>query len=156
MQKKHATPKPTASPQNRQPAQLPTFLEHVYELRRRLFWVVAVVLIASSAAYPFLNGIISVLTAPLGTQQLYYLTPIGGLSFSIKLCFYVGLMVAVPCMMYHLYRYLEPLMGQWRKSAVFYVGLSSVFACAGVLFAYFVSLPGALHFLTGLNLGNVQ
>jgi sec-independent protein translocase protein TatC len=152
--RRQANPKLIAS--NGAPSELPTFLEHVYELRKRLFWVVAVVLVASSAAYPFLDKIISVLTAPLGNQQLYYLTPIGGLSFSIKICIYIGIMVAVPILMYHLYRYLEPLMGKWRKSAVFYVGLSSTFAIIGVLFAYFVSLPGALHFLTGLNIEHIQ
>lgn len=138
------------------PSELPTFLEHIYELRRRLFWVVAVILVTSSAAYPFLNGIIGILTAPLGNQQLYYLTPVGGLSFSIKLCVYVGVLAAVPIVMYHLYRFLEPLMGQWRRSALFYVGLSSAFAVAGILFAYFVSLPGALHFLTGMNIDHIQ
>lgn len=137
-------------------SELPTFLDHIHELRRRLFWVVAVILVTSTAAYPFLDSIISVLTAPLGPQRLYYLTPIGGLSFSIKICLYIGVIAAVPFLMYHIYRYLEPIMGQWRKSALFYVGLSTVFATAGILFAYFVSLPGALRFLTGLNLSNVQ
>ena len=139
------------------PSELPTFLEHVYELRRRLFWVVAVILVASAAAYPFLDAILAVLTAPLAGQQLYYLTPIGGFSFSIKICFYVGIIAAVPFIMYHLYRYIEPLMGQaLRRSAMFYVGLSTLMATIGVLFAYFVSLPSALHFLTGMDLKNIQ
>jgi sec-independent protein translocase protein TatC len=149
------TPKQTTN--SGKPSELPTFLDHVYELRRRLFWVVAVILVASSAAYPFLDTILSVLTAPLAGQQLYYLTPIGGFSFSIKICFYVGIIVAVPIIMYHLYRYIEPLMGQnLRRSALFYVGLSALMAATGVLFAYFVSLPGALHFLTGMDLKNIQ
>lgn len=136
--------------------ELPTFLDHIHELRKRLFWVVAVIVFAASVAYPYLDTIIKILTAPLGGQQLYYLTPVGGLSFSIQLCVYVGIMVAVPVIMYHLYRFLEPLMGTWRKSALFYVGLSSTLAVAGVLFAYFLSLPGALAFLTRLNLGHIQ
>jgi sec-independent protein translocase protein TatC len=139
------------------PSELPTFLDHVYELRRRLFWVVAVILVASSVAYPFLDTILSVITAPLAGQQLYYLTPVGGFSFSIKICFYVGIIVAVPIIMYHLYRYIEPLMGQTlRRSALFYVGLSALMASIGVVFAYYVSLPGALHFLTGMDLKNIQ
>lgn len=139
------------------PSELPTFLDHVYELRKRLFWVVAIIAVSAGSAYPFLDTILKVLRAPLGSQQLYYLTPVGGLSFSIKICMYVGIMVAVPFIMYHLYRFLEPLMGQrMRRSALFYVGLSSFFAIGGVLFAYFVSLPGALQFLTGLNLSNIQ
>lgn len=159
MKKRRAqTPKLTTSSSTpvTQSDQLPTFQEHLYELRRRLFWVVAVILAASSAAYPFLDKIIGILSAPLGRQQLYYLTPVGGLSFSIKLCMYVGVMVAVPVIMYHMYRFMEPLMGKWRRSAVFYVGLSSLFAIGGILFAYFFSLPGALHFLTGLNLNHIQ
>jgi len=104
-----------------------------------------------------MDAILAVLTAPLGGQQLYYLTPIGGFSFSIKICFYVGIVLAVPIIMYHIYRYIEPLMGRsLRRSALFYVGLSSLMAAFGVVFAYFVSLPGALHFLTGMDLKNIQ
>jgi sec-independent protein translocase protein TatC len=47
-------------------------------------------------------------------------------------------------------------MGSIRKSALFYVGLSSTLAIGGVLFAYFVSLPAALHFLTGFNMDHIQ
>ncbi|HSW81191.1 MAG TPA: twin-arginine translocase subunit TatC [Candidatus Saccharimonas sp.] len=148
------TPKTVSTGQPNQ--SLPTFLDHVHELRRRLFWVVAAVLVVSSVAYGFINQIIDILTYPLGNQRLFYLTPAGGLSFSIKLCVYTGILVAVPLIMYHLYRYLEPLMGQWRRSAIFYVGLSTSLAAAGVLFAYFVSLPGALHFLTNFNLDHIQ
>ena len=151
------TPKPTTNSGTTASTELPTFLDHIHELRRRLFWVVAVILVTSAAAYPFLDAILSVLTAPLGGQQLYYLTPIGGFSFSIKICFYVGIVVAVPIIMYHLYRYIEPLMGRTlRRSALFYVGLSALMAAVGVAFAYFVSLPGALHFLTGMDLKNIQ
>lgn len=157
MAKSVQTPKPTTNSSAPATAELPTFLEHIYELRRRLFWVVAIILVTSAVAYPFLDTILAVLTAPLGGQQLYYLTPIGGFSFSIKICFYVGLVLAVPIIMYHLYRYIEPLMGRTlRKSALFYVGLSTLMASVGVAFAYFVSLPGALHFLTGMDLKNIQ
>lgn len=149
--------KPTPKLTVKGDSQLPTFLEHIQELRRRLFWVVAVVFLASGAAYPFLDVILNLLTAPLGGQQLYYLTPIGGLSFSIKICLYVGILVAVPCFMYHLYRYLEPIIGsKMRHSTLLYLGAATLLAVIGILFAYFISLPGALHFLTGMELKNIQ
>lgn len=152
--KLHQKPKPTVKAA---PGELPTFLDHIQELRRRLFWVVAVIFLASGAAYPFLDTILGILTAPLGGQRLYYLTPIGGLSFSIKICLYVGILVAVPCFMYHLYRYLEPLIGsKLRQSTFLYLGAATALATIGVLFAYFISLPGALHFLTGMELKNIQ
>ncbi len=154
MKKKLAKrPKTTSSNQ----PELPTFLEHVYELRRRLFWIVAVILTTSAVAYPFLDQIISLVTAPLGGQQLYYLTPVGGFSFSLKICFYVGIILAVPIIMYHVYRFLEPLMGRkMQHSALFYVGFSTSLAVMGVLFAYYFALPGALRFLTGVDLSNIQ
>jgi sec-independent protein translocase protein TatC len=150
-------PTPTTNNHEQPPAQaLPTFLDHVHELRRRLFWVVAVVVVASAVSYGFINDILGLLTAPLGDKQLYYLTPAGGLTFAIKLCTFVGFVVGVPVLMYHLYRFFEPLMGSKRRSSFFYVGLSTLFAAAGVAFAYVISLPAALHFLTNFNLNNVQ
>jgi len=43
-----------------------------------------------------------------------------------------------------------------RQSTFLYLGAATVLAAIGVLFAYFVSLPGALHFLTGMELKNIQ
>ncbi len=134
----------------------PTFLEHVYELRGRVFWVIATVIAASCVAYPFNELLLNVLTAPLGNEQLYYLTPVGGLSFIIKLCSYVGIFIALPVIVYHLYQYLEPLMGKLRKSVFYYTVFSALLAIIGMLFAYFVFLPGALHFLTGFDVGHIQ
>ena len=158
MQNASPAPTPTInSPSDHPPTQaLPTFLDHIHELRSRLFWVVAVVLVVSAVSYGFLNDIIAVLTAPLGDKQLYYLTPAGGLTFAFKLCSFVGFLAGVPVLMYHIYRFLEPLMGNKRKSALFYVGFSTLFAAGGACFAYFISLPAALHFLTNFNLSNIQ
>ena len=121
-----------------------------------MFWVVGTVLVASSVAYSFLGTILDILTMPLGDERLFYLTPGGGLSFSFKLCALVGVLVAVPLIMYHLYRFLEPLMGNWRRPTVFYIGLSTLLAVSGVLFAYFISLPAAIKFLTGFSVNHIQ
>ena len=43
-----------------------------------------------------------------------------------------------------------------RQSTLLYFGAAAVLPIIGVLFAYFVSLPGALHFLTGMELKNIQ
>ena len=137
------------------PTHHPTVLEHIQEFRTRLFWVVGFVLIASSAGYAIKDQMLAVLTKPLGEQQLYYLTPIGGLSFIIKLCFYFGIMVSVPVIIYHIYRYLQPLMGGQQRPVLRYFLFSFVLACCGVGFAYFISLPAALHFLTDFNIKHI-
>lgn len=136
---------------------LPTFLEHIRELRGRLFWIAGFIILAASAAFPFNKQIMDVITAPLDGEQLYYLTPIGGFSFLIKVCTYVGILAGIPIIMYHVYRFLEPLMRRGlKKSVLFYVLASSFLAIGGMTFAYFISLPAALHFLTNINIGQVE
>ena len=46
-----------------------TFLQHVHELQVRLTWVAVAFLLASAAAYPFFDKIVSVLIKPLGTKN---------------------------------------------------------------------------------------
>lgn len=134
---------------------IPTVLEHIQEFRARLFWVVASVLVVSSVGYAIKDHILAVLTHPLGGQQLYYLTPVGGLSFIIKLCFYFGVLVSVPLIVYHLFKYLQPMMGTQQHSMKRYFFFSVFLASAGASFAYFVSLPAALHFLTDFNINQI-
>jgi len=114
-------------------------------------------LIAGAAiGYAIQDQVIAFLMAPLGGQQLVYLTPIGGFNFIFKVSLYFGIGLSIPIIMYQLYRFLEPLMDPKRKrSVVFYALASIVLALAGASFAYFASLPAALHFLTGFNIKNV-
>lgn len=135
---------------------LPTFLDHVRELRSRLFWSVGFMILAASIAFVFKDGILAALTAPLGSQALYYLTPAGGFSFIIKICTYVGGILAVPAVLYHTYRYLEPLMGGRKRPVWLYTFFSAILATIGVSLAYLVSLPAALHFLTNLDIGQIH
>jgi sec-independent protein translocase protein TatC len=132
-----------------------TFMEHIQELRSRLFWVAAIFMVGATAAYPFVDRFIDILVAPLGDQQLFYLTPIGGFGFIIKVCTYVGFLVAIPALVYQMYRYLEPVMGDAGRSVVRYTVFSTLLALLGILFAYFISLPSALHFLTNFGIEHI-
>ena len=138
------------------PAQT-TFVEHVRELRRRLTWVALWFVVVTGAIFPFYRDIIKLLMQPLGHEKLYYLTPIGGVGFAIKVCMYVGMVAALPVLVYHLYRFISPVMRQHSaKQAAVYMLLSALLAGIGIVFAYVVSLPSALKFLTNFNIGNVS
>lgn len=133
-----------------------TLIDHLHELRARLFWIVLALILAGSASYLIQDQIMRVLMHPLGGQRLVYLTPIGGFNFIFKVSLYFGLGVILPVIIYHLYRFLEPLMPVKRKrSVVFYILASFFLAIGGACFAYFGSLPAALHFLTGFSIQNV-
>lgn len=125
-----------------------TFLEHLYELRSRLFWIVATIIVASAAGFQYKDILISVVMAPLHGQKLVYLTPGGGFGFIFTVAIYFGILVAIPVIVYHVYRFLQPLLKQAsRKLITVFMLLSCLLAVAGAAFGYFVTIPAALDFL---------
>jgi len=132
-------------------------MDHVHELRGRLVWVALWFVLATGIAFPFFEDIIKLLMKPLGNEKLYYLTPIGGVSFAIKVCMYVGMIATIPVLVYHLYQFISPVMKRRSaKRTIWYVSLSTLLAAIGIVFAYLVTLPSAMHFLTGFTIGGVS
>jgi sec-independent protein translocase protein TatC len=139
------------------PTPTTTFGDHFQELKGRLFWVAIAFCIASAIAYPNFQKIMDLLVRPLGNQKLYYMTPAGGFSFMIKICMYVGLVGILPVIIYHLYKFIAPIMQKNRsRSVLVYTVASSVLAVGGIVFAYTISLPAALKFLNGFSLGHIN
>ena len=137
---------------------VPTFMDHVRELQSRLFAVVLIFIALSAAAYPFFDKIVNVLVAPLGKEyELVYLTPGGAFTFVIQVCMYIGFIAALPAIIYHVYRFIMPVVNKVTfRSAVTYTIVSLVLAIIGMIFAYVVSLPAALYFLTNFNLYHIN
>lgn len=137
-----------ANKQDKHQATELTFLEHIYELRSRLFWIVATIIVVSAAGFQFKDLLISVVMSPLHGQKLVYLTPGGGFSFIFTLCIYFGVLVAIPVLVYHVYRFIQPLLKRSSRSLLMsYMLLSILLAAIGALFGYFVTIPAALDFL---------
>jgi sec-independent protein translocase protein TatC len=134
-----------------------TFHDHFMELKSRLFWVAMYFMLFSGLVYPNFEVVSKLLMAPLGGEHLYYTTPAGGLSFIIKVCMYVGVIATLPVMVYHTYKFILPIMSKARsRSVAVYTFASMILAATGVLFAYLVSLPAAIHFLTNFNINGVS
>ena len=134
---------------HRQPVdrQLP-FIEHVYELRKRVTYIAISVGIFGAAAYGIEHHIVNVLLKPAHGQQFIYTSPGGGIDFLFRVCLYVGIICSIPVIIYQILRYIEPLI---KKSSIHFIGwgsfISGILAIAGVLYGYFWGLPAALHFL---------
>lgn len=132
-----------------QPPKELTFLEHFYELRKRLFWVVLTIVVASAAGFQYKDQLISVVMQPLHGEKLIYLTPAGGFSFIFTLSLYFGVLLSIPVVIYHIYRFLQPLfVRSSRRLVVMLILLSSLLAAAGAAFGYFVTIPAAINFLS--------
>lgn len=149
--------KTTVNNNIQQPSALPTLKDHLNELKSRFFWVVIFFLLFSAATYPFYQTIIHWLVKPLGSEKLYFMTPAGGISFIMKVCMYVGFICVLPILIYHLYKFVAPVIAKTRLRTVLgYATASTLLALMGIGLAYYVSLPAALHFLTGITLTNVS
>lgn len=130
------------------------FSEHVRELRRRLLYIVATLLLGSIIGYIIHGSLFAIIRRPLHAQ-LYYTTPIGGFNAMIKISIMFGLIVTVPVFVYQIGKFLGPAF-KHRIHARKIMLLSTSLAILGVLFAYFVSLPASLHFLANIDSKNLQ
>ncbi len=133
-----------------------TFLEHLHEFQIRLTWSVLAVGVLGGASYAFNKQLLAIIQKPLN-QTLYYTSPTGGFSFVFKVCAVAGLVLAMPVILYQLFKFLGPLLGRMHKLVITAYTLWSInLAYIGVLFAYFVSLPASLKFLTKFGGDNIQ
>lgn len=135
-----------------------TLGEHLGELQSRFFSIAILFLLFSVLAYPFFDTIVSFLLAPLGDDhKLVYLTPGGAFGFIIQACMYIGFVMVLPLIIYNLYRFIMPVVSRVTvRRAIIFTFASFVLSIGGIGFAYYVSLPAALYFLTGFELHHID
>jgi sec-independent protein translocase protein TatC len=134
-----------------------TFAEHLHELRRRLLGSVLVMVAGGSVGYTFRSPIIHFLQKPL-KQQLYYTSPTGSFEFVMQISLLVGLLCALPILLYNILRFIEPAFKRrFSNKLIFGLMSSSIgLAFAGLAFGYYVSLPPALHFFNQVGTSNLH
>jgi sec-independent protein translocase protein TatC len=124
------------------------FIAHLYELRKRLFYVVASVLFFATLGYFIQESLVKFLLAPAKNQQFIYTSPGGGLNFLFQVCLYFGMILSVPVLIYQFLCFIQPLIyGQTRQIIIRYSVISTFLAMAGASFGYFLGLPIAISFL---------
>ncbi|HLG90835.1 MAG TPA: twin-arginine translocase subunit TatC [Candidatus Saccharimonadales bacterium] len=130
------------------------FSEHVRELQIRLILVASTLFAGSVLGYILHNRLFQIVRRPLN-EQLYYTTPTGGFNALIKISILFGILVTVPVFVYQVGKFLRPALRRYM-GAVRIILFSSALMVAGVLFAYFISLPAALHFLSNISSEDLQ
>lgn len=132
-------------------------MDHIRELRMRII-VCAVVLIAGGViGYLFYEPILEWLRSPLG-RDLYYSTPAGSFNFIIKVASMVGILAAVPFIIFQLIMFVRPVFSEKlsTKRIIIYTIASIFLAIAGALFAFYAILPGALKFFAGFQVAGLS
>jgi sec-independent protein translocase protein TatC len=131
-----------------------TLVEHLGELRTRLLIsLVSIFLPAGILFVGFRDRLIDLLVDPLpDDKNLVTLGVTEPFFTSLKVCFFAGLAIALPIVLYQLWSFLAPAFEERMQRTVAFAAMAgAVLFAAGVTFAYVVVLPKALTFLTSFN-----
>jgi len=136
------------------------FLDHLEELRHRLFWIVGAILVGIVASFVVLSrggfDIVAILAHPiepyLRGHRLVFTHP--GTSFSIVLnaSLVLGILFATPVIGYQLWGFFAPALHSHEKRIIVPVIFGMIFLfLSGVTLCYFVVMPFTLKFFMGFE-----
>lgn len=137
-------------------------LEHLIELRRRLLWCLATLVITFFLCFYFAEDIFAVLVQPLikaGQGKLIYTDVFEAFFTQVKVSLFAALMLSFPVIATQLWRFVAPGLYAKEKNAFLpFLVMTPFFFAAGACFAYFAAMPWALHFLLSYqgNIGGIQ
>ena len=138
-------------------AEMP-FLDHLEELRWRIIWSLAALVVGVGVAFylvlhfnlllwmqgpmlPYLHG-----------RRLVYTHPGDGFSILMQTAIIVGVVIALPVIIYQVWAFLSPALYQKEKRIAVPVILGAVFLfIAGAALAWYFVLPMTLRFLSALG-----
>ena len=125
-----------------------TVLQHLAELRNRLFTAGAAFLAVSILCFVAAAPIRRLLTQPAGGLRLVYFSPPEALTAQMKMAALAGLVLVSPLILYELIAFIYPALTPLEKRICLraLIGVALLF-CGGIAFAYFVTFPLILHFL---------
>jgi sec-independent protein translocase protein TatC len=137
-------------------------MEHLIELRRRLLWCLAALALAFFACLYFARPIFGLLVQPLleaGQGKLIYTDIFEAFFVEVKVALFAALMLTFPVIATQLWKFVAPgLYAKEKKALLPFLLMTPLFFTAGAMFAYFLAMPWALHFLLSYqgNIGGIQ
>jgi sec-independent protein translocase protein TatC len=134
-------------------AEMP-FLDHLEELRWRIIWSLVAIVLGVVAAFIVLQqfDIFKFLERPilpyLGGNKLKYTHPADPFSVLISASFTIGIVIALPVILYQVWAFLAPALYRHEKRVVLPVifGAIALFV-SGVALSFYVVLPLAIGWL---------
>jgi len=129
-----------------------TLADHLRELRERLLKSVIALVVGTAVGLAFAEQILKVLLAPYGpAKQLLVTSPISPLTNVFTVSVTTGAILALPFILYQALAFIFPgLLPHERRWVMIALPFGFGLFLLGVLFAFFVMLPAAVGFLTGI------
>ena len=127
-----------------------SLLDHLAELRKRLLRAFAALLVGMIGGAFLTEPVLQELISPLGGMKPYAESPTATTATFFQLSAVIGLILAMPVIMYQLFRYVSPgLTPNERRYAIIAAPIAALCFALGAAFATYVILPAAVPFLMG-------
>jgi sec-independent protein translocase protein TatC len=132
-----------------------TLVEHLDELRTRIFVSLGALLIGLAVGFVIHHHLIHWLNRPLPEGRVGRPLTFGVAEpflTSFKISLFAGFLLALPVILWQLWAFLAPAVDERSQRRVMYfVFLATGLLVAGIVFGYFVALPAAVHYLTNFD-----
>lgn len=137
-----------------------TVVQHLSELRDRIFFSLLAVAVGAVICFLLFNRITGFLVEPYkeltGEEGLIFTQPLEAFMTRMKVSAYCGLVLASPVVFWHLWRFITPgLYPKEKRYAIPFV-VSSVILFAGGSTLALLTFPRALEFLIGVGGDNLR
>lgn len=140
---------PESVPEDPTPFDRPmSLVDHLSELRSRIFWSLAWWITATTACYFYTPTLLALVRPLLGPQaELIFTAPTDAFFAYLSMAMVAGLFVTAPIILYHIAMFVLPgLTRSERRWLLSMLPLSIVLFLVGAMFAYFVVLPITMTF----------
>ena len=133
-------------------------IEHLIELRKRLLWSVAALLVAFLVSIFFADEIFGILVQPLtdafpaGEGKLIYTKLYEAFFVEIKVAMFAAFFLAFPIISNQLWAFVAPgLYANEKKAFLPFLVATPLLFIAGASLAYFIVMPTAFKFFLGFE-----
>ena len=129
--------------------ELMSIIDHLGELRKRLIYVIVVLMIGLIIGLLFAQPMYKFLMSqePANTIALHTFSLWDGINMYMKFAFIIALIITLPFTVYQLWSFVKPALRQnEQRSTLKYVPLALIMLLIGLAFSYFVVFPLAFNF----------
>jgi sec-independent protein translocase protein TatC len=131
-----------------------TLVEHLEELRQRIFVSLGALIVGFIATYAIHRHLLHWLNRPLPAHVGKPITLGVAEPFLtvMKISLFGGLILAAPVILWQFWGFFAPAVDQRQERRVLYfVFFAAGLLAGGIVFGYFVALPAAVHYLTNFD-----
>src|SRR6266550_7063095 len=131
-----------------------TLVEHLEELRQRIFVSLGALIVGFIATYAIHRHLLHWLNRPLPAHVGKPITLGVAEPFLtvMKISLFGGLILAAPVILWQFWGFFAPAVDERQERRVrYFVLFAAALLAGGIVFGYFVALPAAVHYLTNYD-----